>query len=123
MITFIRSQTASLVASAADFAFTIACVELAGVWYGVASVLGNITGAIVHFMLGRRWVFGATQTPAGHQAWKYGVVWVGYVILNFLLLISVTTYAGINYGVAKVMVAITLSISYNYLLQKKFVFK
>jgi putative flippase GtrA len=111
------------VASAADFTITIACVELAGFWYGGASVLGNITGAVTHFMMGRKWVFGATGTPAAQQFWKYGLVWLGYVALNFLLLIAVTTYAGINYGLAKVAVAVALSVSYNYVLQKKFVFK
>jgi putative flippase GtrA len=123
MLTFLRAQTASLVASAADFAVTIACVELAGIWYGGASVLGNITGAVAHFMMGRRWVFGATGMPAWRQSWKYGIVWSGYVMLNFLLLVAVTTYTGVNYGLAKVTVAIALSVSYNYVLQKKFVFK
>ena len=123
MFTFLRAQTASLVASATDFAFTIACVELAGIWYGGASVLGNITGAVTHFMMGRKWVFGATGTPAWQQGWRYGVVWAGYVLLNFLLLVAVTGYTGINYGLAKIAVAIALSVSYNYVLQKRFVFK
>jgi putative flippase GtrA len=123
MLTFLRAQTASLVASAVDFAVTIAGVEFAGLWYGGASVLGNITGAVVHFMMGRRWVFSATGASLLHQSWKYGIVWTGYVTLNFLLLVATTTHAGINYGLAKVVVAIALSVSYNYVLQKKFVFK
>ena len=123
MFTFLRAQLASLIASAADVAFTIACVEIGGLWYGGASVLGNISGAITHFLMSRKWVFGATQAPAGQQFWKYGIVWLGYVALNFLLVVAITTYAEVNYGLAKVIVAITLSISYNYVLQKKFVFK
>jgi hypothetical protein len=57
MYTFLKSQTASLVATAADFSLTFLCVELIGLWYGTASVLGTVFGAMVHFSISRKWVF------------------------------------------------------------------
>ena len=123
MVTFVKSQAASLIATGADFLATIVLVELAGVWSSVGSVLGNMVGAIVHFTISRQWVFGAGHVPHGHQLWRYGVVWLGYIGLSFLFLEGVSRYMAVNYIVAKMGVAILLSISYNYVLQKRFVFK
>ncbi len=88
MYTFLKSQTASLLATAADFSITFICVELIGVWYGTASVLGTVFGALVHFSISRKWVFLAGRKPIGRQAVRYGIVWAGYLALSFLLLVS-----------------------------------
>ena len=122
MYTFLKSQTASLVATAADFTLTFFCVELVGVWYGAASVLGTVFGAVVHFSISRRWVFLSGRQPVGRQAVRYAIVWAGYLVLSFLLLVSLTSYTGMSYGVIKVLVAVGLGIGYNYVLQKNFVF-
>lgn len=122
MITFLKSQTASLLATAADFSLTFVCVELMGLWYGTASVMGTMFGAVVHFTISRKWVFLAGRKPMGRQAIRYGIVWAGYLALSFLLLVSLTPYLGLSYGVVKVMVAVALGIGYNYVLQKNFVF-
>ena len=115
---------ASLIASLVDFACTIVCVEVLGVWYGHAGIVGNIVGAITNFVIGRQWVFISSETTnLKQQAARYAIVWFGYVALGFLLLVAVTDYVNINYGIAKVLVAIFLSVTYNYVLQKKYVFK
>src|SRR5688572_28974076 len=101
MITFIRSQTASFVASVVDLMVMILCTELAGIWYGVASVIGNIAGAVTHFLLGRKWVFATGKRPAWQQALRYVAVWAGYVALSFILVVAVTRYGKINYAIAK----------------------
>ena len=94
-----------------------------GVWYGYAGIVGNIVGAITNFVIGRQWVFISSETNLKQQALRYAIVWFGYVALGFLLLVAVTDYVNINYGIAKVLVAIFLSVTYNYVLQKKYVFK
>jgi putative flippase GtrA len=123
MFTFVKSQAASLIATCADFGATVLLVQVFGVWYGLGSVSGNVVGAVVHFTVSRHWVFAATHVPHGDQLWRYGVVWLGYIGLSFALLLGVTHYVEINYVVAKMGVAIVLSVSYNYVLQKRFVFK
>ena len=123
MFTFIKSQAASFLATCADFATTILLVEAFGIWAEVGNVLGNVVGAGVNFTVNRHWVFGTTHVPQGHQVWRYGVVWLGYIGLSFLLFRGITHFVEMNYVVAKMGVAIVLSISYNYVLQKRFVFK
>jgi putative flippase GtrA len=123
MLTFLKSQTASLMASILDLLLTIGLVEIFGVWYGMANVLGNIGGAVANFMIGRFWVFEAVDKPTPGQVWKYAIAWIGYVAINFLLLILVKDIFDMNYTTAKVLVAVGLAFTYNYILQKKFVFK
>jgi putative flippase GtrA len=123
MITFLKAQTSSLIASLVDFIVTIACVELLGVWYGAASATGNVVGAGVHFTISRKWVFDATQRNVRLQIGKYVCVWAGYVLLNMLMVVLMTTYMSLQYIVAKIIVSIILSVGYNYTLQKRFIFK
>lgn len=96
MLTFLKSQTASLMASILDLLLTIGLVEIFSVWYGAASVLGNIGGAVANFMIGRFWVFEAAHKPTLGQAWKYAIVWIVYVAINFLLLILVKDIFDVN---------------------------
>ena len=99
-------------------------MEVLGVWYGHAGIVGNIVGAITNFVIGRQWVFLSSGTNnLRQQALRYAIVWAGYVALGFLLFVAVTDYININYRIAKVLVAIFLSVTYNYVLQKKYVFK
>jgi putative flippase GtrA len=123
MLQFLKAQVSSLIASLLDFVLTVLLVESLGVWYGLASVLGNIGGAITNFMIGRFWTFEAADKSPKQQAWKYALVWLGYVILNFGLLVLVKDFLRVDYRIAKIAVAILLSVTYNYLLQKSFVFK
>ena len=123
MLTFLKSQTNSLASSVLDFTLTIGLVELLGVWYGTASVAGNIGGAIANFLIGRFWVFEAAAKHTRRQARRYAVVWAGYVTINFIFLTVAQDVFHIDYKIAKMFIAVMLSLTYNYVLQRRFVFK
>ena len=82
----------------------------------------QISAFVVHFSISRKWVFLAGRQPVGRQAVRYAIVWAGYLALSFLLLVSLTDYTGVSYGIIKIGVAVALGIGYNYVLQKNFVF-
>jgi putative flippase GtrA len=123
MRVFFKAQLASLTATAIDFLVTILLVNLFGFYPVPASAIGTITGGAVYFRMGRNWVFEAAQGPGSEQAVKYIAVWIVYLLLNTGFLYLITRYTGVNYILAKVGVAITMSVSYNFVLHKKFVFK
>lgn len=124
MRTFLKAQTSSLIASGVDFSVMIILVEVLGIWYLPASVTGTIIGGFTNFSLGRRWVFKARQKRVKEQIIKYFIVWIGYLALAAIGVYAVTQFIGIKYYViSKIMVTVLLGISYNYLLQKKFVFR
>jgi putative flippase GtrA len=123
MRTFVKAQAASLIASLTDFSVSIFLAKLLGWWYLLASVTGTIVGGIAHFTISRSWVFDAREKQVGTQAIKYILVWVGSLSLNALGVFLITHYLGENFVVSKIVVSIIIGIFYNYLLQKKIVFK
>ena len=74
-------------------------------------------------MLGRRWVFKATEKGIPIQAIKYLLVWMGNLVLVSGGVYVVTNYGRINYVLSKMLVSVVIGSTYNYLMQKRFVFK
>jgi putative flippase GtrA len=141
MGSFFKAQASSLMASAADFTATVVLKEAFQVYFLTASVLGTITGGLVNFLVNRNWVFDAKDKhedigisqdlsyiyheknkPVGIQAFRYGLVWTGNLGLNAAGVYLLTHYGGISYMISKIFVSVVVGFSYNYLLQKRFVF-
>lgn len=122
MATFVKAQASSVVASLTDFLTTIVCKELFNIWYVHASLVGTIAGGVANFALGRVWVFRRRGSNIPAQAFKYALVWGGNVVLNTGGVFLVTHYINLSYILSKVVVSTLVGLSYNYFLQKKFVF-
>ena len=123
MYTFFKSQLASFLASLADYCFTVTAVELFGFWYLWGSTFGTMTGGLVNFSLGRTWVFNSKEKAAPVQLLRYFIVWIGYIILTTSGIYFLTHFLHINYLISKLTITLMLAVSYNYPLQKAFVFK
>lgn len=123
MATFVKAQASSFIASLIDFLTTIVCKEFFYLWYVIASLIGTIVGGVTNFALGRVWVFKKRKEKTiPVQAFKYMLVWGGNVGLNTGGVFLVTHFIGLDYKISKVLVSFTVGITYNYFLQKKFVF-
>jgi putative flippase GtrA len=122
MITFLKANMASLVASLSDFLMTVLLVQLCRADVVLAAVAGTITGGIVNFLIGRHWVFRAGDERAVRQLWKYALVWTGNLLLNTGGVYLLASCAGVHYVVSKVVTSLLVAFLYNYPLQKNFVF-
>ena len=123
MLTFLKAQATSLVASGFDFMTTILLVEVMNVNKMAASVEGAVCGGIVNFIINRIWVFSANEKKAHVQIFRYALVWAGSLLLNaagYYLLIHFTS---LYYVLSKLLVSILVGVLFNYFLQKRFVFK
>lgn len=123
MVTFVKAQAASLAATIVDFSVFIILTELLNCWYLAASITGTISGGITNFLLGRVWVFDATEGKIPKQAFKYVLVWIGNLLLVSGGVFVVTEYARLTPLASKIIVSLIVGFTYNYMLQKKFVFK
>lgn len=119
---FFKAQASSLVASLADLIVFICLAEILKIHYTVAIVFGAIAGAAINFLINRIWSFESTQQPVKQQSFKYLIVWVGSVLLNAAGTYLLTNFFKISYIVSKIGVAILVGLSFNYVLQKKYVF-
>ena len=122
MATFVKAQASSFIASLFDFLTTVVCKEFFYIWYVIANIIGTIIGGTTNFVLGRLWVFHGKEKSMPQQILKYVLVWSGNAFLNTSGVFLVTHYIGLSYIISKIVVSLIVGFSYNYILQKKFVF-
>ena len=123
MIRFLKAQASSFLATFFDFSTTFVLVGVFG-WNPIAAtVLGTMMGGVTNFTVNRYWVFEATDKAAPTQMAKYLLVWTGSMLLNAAGMQLLTSYLEIDYRISKVVVSLLVGFGYNYLMQKKFVFK
>ena len=101
----------------------VGLVELAGVWYGVATPIGAVTGAVTNFLLGRLWSFQATHMTWGPQAKRYALIAVGSLLVNSGGVILVTEKIGLQYAVSKLVVSFLVVVFFNFPLHRYYVFR
>jgi putative flippase GtrA len=122
MNTFFRVQAASILGSMADYLTAIALVELFNCWYLIANFIGNLMGGSLQFILCRNWAFHAGTGNKKIQITKFALVFSGTLFLSAAGVYFFTHYLGFNYIISKTLTSVLLGISYNYIMQKKFVF-
>jgi len=122
MFTYLKAQASSLVASATDFGVTIFAVNLFGWWYLAASITGTVAGGAVNFSVNRKWVFENESTAIKWQVLKYILVWAGNLIIVTAGVFMFTHFFNLNYVLAKVLSSVITGLSYNYIMQKQFIF-
>lgn len=122
MYTFLKLHASSLIATAFDWLITLALTELFNCWYLLSGIAGTICGGGINFIVNRNWVFSAKGTKALEQAYRYVLAWTGYLLLSALGLHLLTGFLKINYMASKVILSVILGITYNFLMQKHFVF-
>jgi putative flippase GtrA len=110
------------VASATDFGVTIIAANLFGWWYLAASITGTVTGGAVNFYVNRKWVFESESTAIKWQILKYILVWTGNLIIVTAGVFVLTHSFNLNYVLAKVLSSVLTGVSYNYIMQKQFIF-
>ncbi len=120
---FASAQVAALIGTAVDFLVTIFLTEVVGIYYVISNAIGAALGAVTNFLLGRYWVFDSTKRKIQHQAFRYALVSLGSLILNTLGVYLVTEYFGLDYKLSKVIVAIIIAVTFNFFLQKNYVYK
>ena len=123
MITFTKAQLASILATGVDFGITFLLLRIAGIPIVACGATGTLLGGVTHFLISRNWVFNAQEGKWAAQLNRYVLVWIGNFLLNVSGLWLLTHYTGIKDMLAKVITAVTVAVCYNYVLQKRFVFK
>jgi putative flippase GtrA len=119
---FIKVQIGSIVGSAADFGVTVLCTELGLSWYLISSVMGNCAGGFFQFALSKRWIFKTSKSGIPVQLLKYLFFFLGNIALAATGIYLFTRFLHIHYIVSKLLSSVILGLTYNYYMQKYFVF-
>lgn len=118
-----RHQIAALISTAVDFAIMVLAVELAGLRPFLATLIGAASGGFTNFQLGRRWIFRAEGESAAPQAVRYVLVSAASAGLNGLGVYVAHDVAGIPYLAARAIVAVAVSLLWNFPMHRHFVFR
>ena len=119
-----RHQIAGLTATAVDFGITLFLTNILFIWVGYSNFIGAIFGAITNFIISTLWAFSGSKNKLINQIWKYTIVSLGSALLNTLLVVIFTEkWFQFDLVITKVIVAITIAWTYNFLLMRYFVFR
>jgi putative flippase GtrA len=122
MRVFIRIQVASILGSMADYAATILLTEISRCPYLISNFLGNIIGGTAQFNLCRHWAFKNAKGRMPVQATRFILAFAGNLVLSAAGVYLMTRFLGLNYIISKTCTSILLGVTYNYHIQKKYVF-
>jgi putative flippase GtrA len=115
-------QVASILGSAADYAATILLTEFFRCPYLISNFLGNILGGTTQFNLCRHWAFKNVHGKMPVQASRFIFAFAGNLALSAAGVYLMTRFLGFNYIISKTFTSILLGVTYNYYVQKKYVF-
>jgi len=122
-LSWVRSQMAALSATGTDFLVTILLTEVFGVWYAWSNATGAFCGAVVSFLICRRWVFNVRRRHWHRQALRYALASGLSLVLNTSGVWLLTENLGISYIFSKMIVATFTGLAINFLMFRYFVFK
>jgi putative flippase GtrA len=123
LATFGRHQVGSIAATVVDLGTMFVLVSGFDVPAAVATGIGAALGGVTNFALGRRWIFRADDERAATQAWRYALVSLVSLSLNAAGEYILHDRLGIQYQLARVIVAIGVSVCWNFPLQRGFVYR
>lgn len=128
MIKFLKAQASSLIATGVDFLVVLFISHTTGGWTVGANMAGTFAGGIANFTINRQWVFNKDKGAIGGQALRYGITWVGNMLLNAAGVWIALHFTGWHKDLEKVaavkmFVSLLIGFTYSYIMQKRFVFK
>ncbi len=123
---FAKAQVSAFTGGLVDYSVMIMCTELLHIHYTISIAIGGIIGAIVNFSVNRYWTFSAnkaSQLPAGSQLVRFVFVVAGSIALKSSGTYLLTTWLKLDYKITRLMIDLIVSLGFNYVLQKYWVFK
>ncbi|WP_442591562.1 GtrA family protein [Pedobacter sp. AW31-3R] len=125
-IVFAKAQASAFTGGIVDYLIMVACTELLHIHYTLSILISGMIGAIVNFSINRHWTFrhGEHTSPAiAGQLFKFCTVVAGSIVLKSSGTYLLTTWLGIDYKISRVITDIIVSLGFNYVLQKYWVFR
>jgi putative flippase GtrA len=122
LATFARHQTGALFVTALDFATMTVMVKSFGTSAVLGTVFGATVGGVTNFVLGRRWIFAATEGATRGQALRYAAVSGASLGLNALGEYVMHDVLGLQFQIARAIVAAIVSVAWNFPMHRNVVF-
>lgn len=130
---FLRAQLSAQFATLADYVLTYACFRWFGLHYLLSTAIGTTSGGLINCLINYKWAFNTQTCRFKWVLFKYALVWTGSFSLNvgglYLLIefLKANTslweqHSSFYLMISKVVISFLVSIGWNYLLHRYFVF-
>ncbi len=133
---FLKASASSQIASWTDMGLSFVLFSVVGLNAFCSKAIGAATGGIVNCSINYKWTFQPKDCSKRSVAIKYALVWTGSLLLNssgtafFTGLFENSTLldawgvsTDLRFMVAQLGVSLIVSICWNFLLQRYFVFR
>jgi putative flippase GtrA len=126
LIIFFKAQLSAFIGGLCDYGIMICLTEFAGVHYTTSIAIACILGAVVNFSLNKTWSFysqnKAYKFSGTQQLARFIFVLASSILLKISGTYLLTSFAGIDYKISRIITDIIVSLCYNYVLQRFWVF-
>lgn len=131
---FLRAQLSAQFATLADFVLTYICFVWVNLHYLPATIVGTVSGGFINCLVNYKWAFATQDCQFKWVLVKYILVWTGSFLLNvgglYWVVESLKKYSGLWESdeslclmICKIVVSVIVSIGWNFVLHRYFVFK
>ncbi|MDR1897501.1 MAG: GtrA family protein [Prevotellaceae bacterium] len=126
LLVFVKAQLSAFVGGMCDYGIMILLTECAQIHYTASIAVSCILGAVVNFSLNKTWSFYSRNTAykfsGTQQLIRFSFVVTSSILLKIAGTYMFTTYVGIDYKISRLITDILVSLCYNYVLQRFWVF-
>lgn len=120
---FFKAQLSAFVGGLVDFGIYSFCYKVLLFTAPISNIFSGSLGAIVNFTINRYWSFGTTQVSVASQLWKFILVVAGSIFLKSSGIYVLVDILNLHFLLSKAIVEIIVSLGFNFILQKYWVFK
>ncbi|MDR2041736.1 MAG: GtrA family protein [Tannerella sp.] len=110
-----------------DYCIMILLTEYVKIYYIISIAIACILGAIMNFSVNKIWTFYSKNSSYKfslfQQLWRFLFVVINSIGLKMLGTYLLTDYVHIDYKISRIITDIVVSVFYNYMLQRYWVFR
>ena len=121
MLTILKVQASSVIATAVDFVCSGVFYHVCGLSAAFSTPLGNVAGGVVNCLCNYHWSFAGNGARLRRVFMRYSLVWFVSMLINMAGTTWLNDY--MPYLLAKCVVAIAVGLGWNYTMYKYFVYK
>lgn len=123
IFTFGKAQVSAFLGGLFDYGIMVFCVEFFKLDLKSSIVVGGLCGAIINFSINKYWTYQAKKPSLTSQLIKFFIVVVGSIYLKANGTYFLTSTFHIDYKITRIVVDLFVSIGFNFMLQKYWVFR
>ena len=120
---FLKAQLSAFVGGLTDFGIYSFCFKVLSFSAPLSNAISGSLGAVVNFVINRYWSFDSKDQPLGSQLWKFVLVVIGSILLKSGGIYLLVDKWGFHFMLGKVIIELIVSLGFNFVLQKYWVFK